>query len=423
MLTGGYLIIISVTMAWILLRFLPEWTCWALLALLAFYDLCAVLTPCGPLKWLVGIMQERDEPLPGLLYEAQIRRAPRNGMDGLPSNLPPGTTLVSQMSMDVDEESRAVSNPLHQKSTASANDPLVRSFAQDEHGNIIIHGSAGSRATRSREDEPSSSISEVRITATDAEQNGGGPMTMTRNIVRSNNAASLDGSNLIFDRERDMSSSSPQPPHPRATASSTNIMYRMSTTAVHDEQTSLDRNSESGSIQASKAAAANLMNTYRQGHHPPTPSGNVVVPVDRSESTTGDDDSTALPNERSIRASSLNVMPMHDPYNGTLRPVQGDHQAEFLDFEDDRSIKLGLGDFVFYSLLCARAALVSFTTFIAVFVVVLFGLAMTLVLLAVYRQALPALPISILLGLVFFFAVDAVVYPFVVEFSTQMFFV
>ena len=54
-ITGGYLIVISVTMAWILLRYLPEWTSWALLALLAFYDLCAVLTPCGPLKWLVGM--------------------------------------------------------------------------------------------------------------------------------------------------------------------------------------------------------------------------------------------------------------------------------------------------------------------------------------------------------------------------------
>lgn len=53
--TGGYLIIISVTMAWILVKFLPEWTSWVLLGVLAFYDLCAVLTPCGPLNCLVGM--------------------------------------------------------------------------------------------------------------------------------------------------------------------------------------------------------------------------------------------------------------------------------------------------------------------------------------------------------------------------------
>lgn len=40
--------------------------------MLALYDLCAVLTPCGPLKVLVGLMQERNEPLPGLLYEADL---------------------------------------------------------------------------------------------------------------------------------------------------------------------------------------------------------------------------------------------------------------------------------------------------------------------------------------------------------------
>ena len=70
--TQGYLIIVSVTMAWLLVRFLPAWTSWALLVLLAVYDLCAVLTPCGPLKWLVEMAQERDDPLPGLLYEAQV---------------------------------------------------------------------------------------------------------------------------------------------------------------------------------------------------------------------------------------------------------------------------------------------------------------------------------------------------------------
>ena len=45
--------------------------------MLALYDLCAVLTPCGPLKVLVGLMQERNEPLPGLLYEAELPQPER----------------------------------------------------------------------------------------------------------------------------------------------------------------------------------------------------------------------------------------------------------------------------------------------------------------------------------------------------------
>lgn len=34
-----------------------EWTGWCLLVVLALYDLCAVLSPCGPLKALVHLMQ------------------------------------------------------------------------------------------------------------------------------------------------------------------------------------------------------------------------------------------------------------------------------------------------------------------------------------------------------------------------------
>jgi presenilin 1 len=69
--TQGYLVCVSVVMAWILSK-LPEWTVWALLVALALYDLCAVLTPCGPLKALVALAQERRDPLPGLLYEANV---------------------------------------------------------------------------------------------------------------------------------------------------------------------------------------------------------------------------------------------------------------------------------------------------------------------------------------------------------------
>ncbi|KAL4164794.1 hypothetical protein KRP22_003535 [Phytophthora ramorum] len=72
-LTQAYLVATSVIMAWQLGQF-PEWSTWALVIVLAFYDLCAVLTPCGPLKWLVNLVQQEGRPLPGLLYEAEIRR-------------------------------------------------------------------------------------------------------------------------------------------------------------------------------------------------------------------------------------------------------------------------------------------------------------------------------------------------------------
>lgn len=67
-----YLVITSVIMAWQLGQF-PEWSTWALVVVLAFYDLCAVLTPCGPLKWLVHLVQQEGRPLPGKSYVMQSR--------------------------------------------------------------------------------------------------------------------------------------------------------------------------------------------------------------------------------------------------------------------------------------------------------------------------------------------------------------
>ena len=81
--------------------------------------------------------------------------------------------------------------------------------------------------------------------------------------------------------------------------------------------------------------------------------------------------------------------------------------------EEKNSLKLGLGDFVFYSVLISKAASAGgFAVSMICFTVVLSGLGLTLFLLALHGKALPALPISISLGVVFFvFSVYAVV-PF-----------
>jgi hypothetical protein len=77
------------------------------------------------------------------------------------------------------------------------------------------------------------------------------------------------------------------------------------------------------------------------------------------------------------------------------------------------TIRLGLGDFIFYSVLVAKAAQYSFATFAACALVILAGLGGTLVLLSVYGHALPALPISIFLGVVFYLLTRFFVEPWV----------
>ncbi len=70
--TQAFLILSATLVAWQFAHF-DAWTAWVLLVMLSLYDLCAVLTPCGPLKALVNLMQRDDAPeLPGLLYEAEL---------------------------------------------------------------------------------------------------------------------------------------------------------------------------------------------------------------------------------------------------------------------------------------------------------------------------------------------------------------
>ncbi|CAG9463024.1 unnamed protein product [Pedinophyceae sp. YPF-701] len=86
-------------------------------------------------------------------------------------------------------------------------------------------------------------------------------------------------------------------------------------------------------------------------------------------------------------------------------------------------LKLGLGDFIFYSMMVGRAAMFDMMTVYACYLGVVAGLVGTLLLLATFKKALPALPISIALGVVFYFLVRLVLEQLLVPMSKHLVFV
>lgn len=143
-----------------------------------------------------------------------------------------------------------------------------------------------------------------------------------------------------------------------------------------------------------------------------------------SSFTAADDQSAASQDRLASLHEGANTQEIN-PSNNQQQHIRQQHSLEQVESEDGEhylpdAIKLGLGDFIFYSVLVGRAAMYDMLTALVSYLAVMAGLGTTLLLLALYRKALPALPISIGLGIVFYLLARLLLEPFVLNLSTNL---
>ena len=434
-ITQGYLICSSVIISWQLSHF-DTISTWTLLIMLGLYDLCAVLTPCGPLRALVNLMSDEDSPeMPGLLYEAEIPEglkrpvmggrntsgrddSNRQSDDG--SNSPP-TSPPSSMSAPSYQQPESVGN-------SESDDNIAP-------GRTVSDVSAQSTSPTSGDVEMSSSMAIDREKISTSGSSEGTEAAPTKMNQRS-------------DKKRTAAGPAPTVSIPFAIAK----LYRLQlasppsfvvTSSLGMNGSPLGRRKRSG--QTGNISTSPLLKSSDS------------VEVEDDSSTTPSDDGTppapyVIPDGEYTPAQLRTVVEAFLPRNGAnivkqpRRALQGNKEDRYgiigsdgtlkrvlfvdrsngkvyeeMDDDDDsayegrfsNTIKLGLGDFIFYSVLVAKSAQYSFPCFISSFLVILAGLGGTLVLLAVYKHALPALPISIFLAVGFYVLVRFIVEPWI----------
>uniref|UniRef100_A0A1I7SZU6 Presenilin n=1 Tax=Caenorhabditis tropicalis TaxID=1561998 RepID=A0A1I7SZU6_9PELO len=250
-----YLITMSALMALVFIKYLPEWTVWFVLFVISVWDLVAVLTPKGPLRYLVETAQERNEPIfPALIYSSGV--------------IYPYVIVT------------AVENPKNGSISVASAEPTNLS------------------STQPTEAQPSVKRPKVKRIA---------QKVQVETAPSANNVNEGETSTARVERER--------------------------------------------------------------------------VPI-----------------------------------------VPGQAYARHEEYQEEKGVKLGLGDFIFYSVLLGKASsYFDWNTTIACYVAILIGLCFTLVLLAVFKRALPALPISIFSGLIFYFCTRWIITPFVTRVSQSCF--
>lgn len=302
-ITQVYLVLVSVVMAWLVTTIFPEFTVWLLLVALALYDLCAVLTPCGPLNCLIKVVTKRQEE--------EEKAAQERGEDP-----------------DAGQQKQMIPGLLYEVNTGR---------------------STGMNKFRNKQSKDAGAAGALNFSVLMSVQTGKG-----------------DGDDK---EEEEIEADKPEE-------------------GEREVEKAPEREKEVEIVEEKQAPEIQEMTEET-----------AVVKTEKTPKKEKEI-SELTAEERAARLESrLKRRAMLE--------------AQLLEeLKQQSNLKLGLGDFVFYSVLTAKAAEFGFIAFVAVATCVLCGLCGTLILLSVYQKALPALPISIFIGVITYLFVFAFVSPF-----------
>ena len=417
--TQAYLVLTSVFVAWELSHF-DEYTAWALLALLALYDLYAVLTPYGPLQALVKLMQSPDAPqMPGLLYEAHVG-GNNNGNNNAANTNTARRRQHSRRALPT--ENGAPNNTQHD--SENENSASVTSRAR-----AVCTTRIRNSPTSGESNSETESAVEISLTVSD-EQGESGPVDVDQVIIGTDED---DDQETPTEQNRTEQNRVSEPVDVDQVTEAEAQQFTQSQIRIFRFDQSYTR------ISIPLALAKLYRLPLENDPQPPwlqPRTANDPAPTYSVEELTSIVVAIAPPNGGVIRPHPEQIHDHEIRYqivdatgqarrvlfvnssNGRIFEV---HNYDELVEERNKSlnkretIRLGLGDFIFYSVLVSKAAIFSWTTFCATTLAITCGLGLTLLLLAWHAKALPALPISIFLGVTFYLTTRHLLQPWIEE--------
>ena len=382
----GYLVATSVIVAW-QLSYFNAWMAWTLLVMLALYDLFAVLTPCGPLKALVKLMSKDDAPsMPGLLYEAQLPVARPGRKKENNNNASGQNDESSEVQQDI-TESRGIEmvencgGEKQNSEEARIDGTIAETWQTDGSQENFTVGNANAAAINNTyEANRQSPVEGVAPKPKSKSKRSSRRKEGTGQTVQSESRAPVSSATTQVD---DAASGTIMIPLAIAKVYKLPLVSPESITGL-----SIDISSPRAYVQQ-EFSATELQTEVKAK----LPRGGGRIETTHSKKG----------------EARYTIYDRNGEVKRTLTVAKDGKVMEVIKGSDDEgsglgdnNIKLGLGDFIFYSVLVSKAAENGFASWLSCFLSTLAGLGGTLVLLSVYHKALPALPISIFLAVTMF---------------------